>query len=352
MRMLDTDTGRFVDITDWRKARYAILSHTWEGAEQTCQEVREIQKNDSALSQKVRRACEVARSHGYRYLWVDSCCIDKTSSSELSESIKWMYVWYRDASVCYAYLSDVEMDPEQDTVKLRLRVSRWFTRGWTLQELIAPRYIVFLSKEWQIIGTKTTLVADIELVTGIENDILTHTKSLDEVPVARRMCWVATRQTTRVEDEAYCLLGIFDINMPTLYGEGERALRRLQEEILQRIPDQSIFVWDAVHPYTFRFFEASDGATDDAHSGLDLTSLHPTIFAQTFHEFFWAGYVSPVPHDLCQRYLGLTELDYPPPDYTQSPYGLRTRFPMLSIAKCFPSRPLRAVDPKGLTLQC
>ncbi|KAI1792773.1 HET-domain-containing protein [Ganoderma leucocontextum] len=300
--------------------------------------------SDPALSEKIRRSCEIARAHGYRYLWIDSCCIDKTSSSELSEAINSMYIWYRDASVCYAYLSDVLMDSDPDLWKLGFRMSRWFTRGWTLQELVAPRNIVFLTTEWLVIGTKVTLVADIELVTGIESDVLMHRKSLDEVSVARRMCWAATRQTTRVEDEAYSLLGIFDINMPTLYGEGDRAFRRLQEEILKRIPDQSIFVWDTTHPYTLRYLEPSRSPADGAASKLKLLGTHTVVFARSPHGFFRTGSVSPLPHDLCRRYLGLSEVDHPLPDYTESPYGLRTHFPMLSIARCFSSDPFRAIE--------
>ena len=378
MRVLDTHTGRFVYFTDWRRVQYAILSHTWNGAEQTYQEVTAIQQkygladgpplhlgpspgdsvspdqdsplggntfwSDPALSEKVRRSCETARSHGYRYLWIDSCCIDKTSSSELSEAINSMYAWYKDASVCYAYLSDVEMDDDPEAWKLGFRFSRWFTRGWTLQELVAPRNIVFLTKEWLVIGTKVTLVADIELVTGIGSDVLMHRKSLDEVSVARRMSWAATRQTTRIEDEAYSLLGIFDINMPTLYGEGDRAFRRLQEEILKRIPDQSIFVWDTRDPYTLRFLEPPVPSVDSAPPCLELSGTYTIVFAGSPHSFFRTGAVTPLPHNLCQQFLGLSESDHPLPDYTLAPYGMRTHFPLLPIAKCFSPKPFPFID--------
>ena len=206
------------------------------------------------MSDKVRRACAVARAHGYRYIWIDSCCIDKTSSEELSEAINSMFTWYRDASVCYSFLEDVSsgLSPRADLSGFR--TSRWFTRGWTLQELIAPRNVIFLSLDWQIIGTKESLADVTESITGIPTAVLVHQTRLREVSVARRMSWASRRITTRVEDEAYSLMGIFDINMPTLYGEGSRAFLRLQEEILKRIPDGSLFAWG---PRTANVFAVS-----------------------------------------------------------------------------------------------
>ncbi|KAI1790889.1 heterokaryon incompatibility protein-domain-containing protein [Ganoderma leucocontextum] len=271
MRLIDTETGFFVDFPDFSTAPpYAILSHTWDPkGEQTYQEVREIQerfkRNDDpspfpmpsiwdpvfGLLDKVRMACEVARRDGFRYIWIDSCCIDKTSSSELSEAINSMYNWYRDAQICYAFLSDVPSQSDSDDPRAygsRFRSSRWFTRGWTLQELVAPRWVLFLSVEWTLLGTKDTLASVIEAITRIDSSVLRQEKSLDSASVAQRMSWAAARQTTRVEDQAYSLLGIFGINMPTLYGEGEQAFRRLQEEILKKIPDQTMFAWGD-HPW-------------------------------------------------------------------------------------------------------
>ncbi|EJF59911.1 HET-domain-containing protein, partial [Dichomitus squalens LYAD-421 SS1] len=246
MRLLDVDTGSFLYFTERDKTPpYAILSHTWDSAgEQTYQEVKDIQSSYlSDNTAKIRRACEAARNEGVRYMWIDSACIDKTSSSELSESINSMYIWYRDAVVCYAFLADVPVDEDPQSPRSRFRQSRWFRRGWTLQELIAPRNVVFFSMEWIVFGTKSSLATVVEEITGIERSVLTHRKTLDDVGVARRMSWAARRETTRVEDRAYSLFGIFGINLPTLYGEGEQAFRRLQEEILRRIPDQSLFAW-------------------------------------------------------------------------------------------------------------
>ncbi|RDX46388.1 HET-domain-containing protein [Lentinus brumalis] len=229
---LNTWTGEFVIKID--RPRYAILSHVWnvEG-EQSYSSTREIQRSVHQqsqmdqlvsyayrMSEKIRRACAVARAHGYRYIWVDSCCIDKTSSAELSEAINSMFTWYRNASVCYAFLPDVRSNQSPRAHNSDFRESRWFTRGWTLQELLAPEAVVFLSHDWQVIGTKSSLASLIALVTTIPTSVLLCTASLRDFSVARRMSWASKRSTTRVEDEAYSLLGIFDINMPTLYGEG------------------------------------------------------------------------------------------------------------------------------------
>lgn len=183
---------------------------------------------------------------------MDTSCIDKASSTELSEAINSMFAWYRDAAVCYAYLADVLTSGDPRRPGSAFRYSRWFTHGWTLQELIAPRIVVFLSREWDVIGTKESLADLIEDITGIDCDVLTHRKSHNDISVAARMSWAAQRITTRVEDHAYCLLGIFNIVMHPIYGEGEHAFIRLQEEILRRIPDDSIFAWES-HVYDTTF---------------------------------------------------------------------------------------------------
>ncbi|KAI1786361.1 heterokaryon incompatibility protein-domain-containing protein, partial [Ganoderma leucocontextum] len=247
MRLLDVETGQFVE-KDPERTVYAILSHTWdtENGEQTYKELKKIQRRygtRSHLSPKIREACAVARAHGYRYIWIDSCCIDKSSSSELSEAINSMYAWYAIAGVCYAYLADVPPGDDHEAQGSRFRKSWWFTRGWTLQELIAPVNVVFLSVDWAPIGSKHALGSLVESVTKIDYQALLHLEPLHKFSVAQRLLWAANRKTTRKEDRAYSLLGIFDIHMPTLYGEGDRAFRRLQEQIMQRIPDQSLFAW-------------------------------------------------------------------------------------------------------------
>jgi hypothetical protein len=166
--------------------------------------------------------------------------IDKTSSAELSEAINSMYKWYEQADICYAYLSDIataERTARAET--MAFKNSKWFTRGWTLQELIAPRSVEFYARDWTDLGTKSSRQDEISIVTGIDVRILDG-----EDPaicnVAERLSWAATRTTTRIEDAAYCLLGLFQVHMPLLYGEGERALIRLQEEILKTTEDYTL----------------------------------------------------------------------------------------------------------------
>jgi hypothetical protein len=175
-----------------------------------------------------------------KYAWIDTCCIDKSSSAELSQAINSMYQWYSDAQVCYAYLSDVSHSTEQDSKFSEFRRSKWFTRGWTLQELLAPSEVVFFDRVWVKLGTKASLEDTISDVTGI-----THMFRFGQASVAQKMSWASKRETTRIEDMAYCLLGIFDVHMPPLYGEGENAFFRLQVEILRKNDDESIFAWEA-----------------------------------------------------------------------------------------------------------
>ncbi|KAM5546170.1 hypothetical protein V8D89_000296 [Ganoderma adspersum] len=203
--------------------------------------------DDLELSPKIRDACAVARKNGYRYIWIDSCCIDKSSSAELSEAINSMYRWYRLAAVCYAYLADVPPGDDHHAEGSRFHASRWFGRGWTLQELIAPGWVEFLSEDWAPIGSKQSLVELVESVANIHYKALLQLEPLEAFSVAQRLSWAAKRQTTRKEDRAYSLLGIFNIHMPTLYGEGDNAFRRLQEQIMQHIPDQSLFAWQDVY---------------------------------------------------------------------------------------------------------
>ena len=156
-----------------------------------------------------------------------------------------MFRWYQKARVCYAYLADVLKDtnPNEDSlVPEEFSRSRWFTRGWTLQELVAPQNVVFYSRSWKNIGTKEQLCNTISTITGIDIDTLLG-EDLTVVSVANKMSWASGRRTTRIEDMAYCLLGIFDVNMPLLYGEGQKAFLRLQEEILRSSYDHSLFAW-------------------------------------------------------------------------------------------------------------
>jgi Heterokaryon incompatibility protein (HET) len=237
-------------------AQYVILSHTWGPEEISFQEFNIGTSRDSDGYRKIVQATRVAKEMGYKYIWIDTCCIDKTSSSELSEAINSMFEWYMRSTVCIALLSDVsvkdQQHPHYPTVSTLGR-SRWFTRGWTLQELIAPRDVIFYSKEWEVIGDRFELAGLIAEVTRIDKHILIAkcdeanqwAPPLDKYSIAQRMSWAAGRQTTRNEDQAYCLMGIFHVNMPLLYGERHNAFQRLQEEILKTSHDQSIFAWSS-----------------------------------------------------------------------------------------------------------
>ncbi|KAH0429807.1 het domain protein [Colletotrichum camelliae] len=226
---------------------YAILSHTWgkDDEEISFQDLKQNQTSQRALGQrKLDGLIRQATLDGFGYVWMDTCCIDKANSTELSEAINSMFKWYRQASICYAFLTDVhatEMDIDED----ELSRSRWFTRGWTLQELLAPKVMEFYNDDWQSLGNRNSrkLARLISQVTGIPWDVLAGFKELHKASVAQRMSWTARRRTKRIEDVAYSLLGIFGVNIPMIYGEGGQAFIRLQEEIIRKIKDDSILAW-------------------------------------------------------------------------------------------------------------
>jgi len=291
MRLLRAVDMTFHEFEGSSIPPYAILSHRWEGEEVTYQEMRDRASatatrfrstNDQELKsqtaaterksgfKKIRQCCEQASEDMIEYVWVDTCCIDKSSSAELSEAINSMYVWYQQSIVCYAYLTDVHTWPtyraedadgawagiidiyeRQDGngggLKSRwdsghvlawqrlepithVMNSAWWTRGWTLQELIAPSEMIFYANNspgWSKIGDKRALLELIVKRTGIEKHILLGGDVM-KCSVAQRMSWASERETTRTEDLAYCLLGLFGVNMPLLYGEGSKAFLRLQ----------------------------------------------------------------------------------------------------------------------------
>jgi hypothetical protein len=250
MRLINVSNLEINDFWGPNVPPYAILSHTWGDGEASFQQWTKRWTRLRKFSQpgfaKIVKTCKQARKDGLQYAWVDTVCIDKTSSAELSEAINSMFAWYSKAKVCYVYLSDVEDQPPDQLEPLDLfRKSRWFTRGWTLQELLAPANLIFYSKTWTEIGTKNALAILISEITGIDSLCLHQQKRIERYSVAQRMSWAANRSTTREEDMAYCLLGLFNINMPLLYGEGKRAFRRLQEEIIKVSDDQSVLAFDS-----------------------------------------------------------------------------------------------------------
>jgi hypothetical protein len=242
MRLLNTSTLIVTYFMEGQTPSYVILSHTWGPSEVTFQDIQDLTRASQALGfAKIRKCCDQAFKDGFEWAWIDTCCIDKSSSAELSESINSMFKWYRESKICYAFLEDVPYGDGE--VGEEFRKSRWFTRGWTLQELIAPLTVEFYSKEWKEIGTKLSLKWEIAEITRVDVGTLSGA-SLSDRNVAERMSWAAYRNTARSEDIAYSLMGIFDVNMPMLYGEGGvKAFIRLQEEIMRKGEDFSLFAW-------------------------------------------------------------------------------------------------------------
>ncbi|KAK3401528.1 heterokaryon incompatibility protein-domain-containing protein [Sordaria brevicollis] len=244
MRLIDTETLELHDFFELQAPAYAILSHTWEKDEITFQEM--VTKSPSTMAKagykKIHNTCRLAQSRGQKWAWVDTCCIDKSSSAELTESINSMYRWYQKSEECYAYLVDFTPGSLPET---ELEQCRWFTRGFTLQELIAPKTVILFDREWNVVGEKKNerILHTISRITRISRDVLLLEKPPRDFAIAERMVWASTRKTTRPEDTAYCLLGIFEVHMPLIYGEGDNAFRRLQEEIIKRSTDLSIFAW-------------------------------------------------------------------------------------------------------------
>ncbi|KAI1130612.1 heterokaryon incompatibility protein-domain-containing protein [Nemania abortiva] len=250
MRLLNAKSRQIHNFTSSEDINeFAILSHTWGAGEVTLQDWESLPTADLELKEgyrKINYCCKQALEDGYEWVWIDTCCIDKSSSAELSEAVNSMFQWYQDAAICYAHLTDVQDDTSEDSLLTALSRSRWFTRGWTLQELLASSDIVFYSENWKKLTTKLNSVETLSTITGIEKEYL-EGAPLEAASAAKKMSWAASRETTRIEDIAYCLLGIFDVNMPLIYGEGKKAFKRLQEEIMKAHPeDHTLFAWGDV----------------------------------------------------------------------------------------------------------
>ncbi|KAL5088552.1 hypothetical protein Trisim1_006509 [Trichoderma cf. simile WF8] len=266
MRLINVKTLKLEEFLDYRAPPYAILSHTWgsDDEELSFRDVEDGNINKPGIgSVKFRGCCRQAAEDGLDYAWIDTCCIDKTNLVELSEAINSMFRWYQRASICYAFLSDVPSDDNFRQRGSKFQRSRWFQRGWTLQELLAPKMMRFygaispsdvnsrratvgthLVQEWRLLGNKGSMSTTIASITGIPRHYLLGIAALHTASIAQRMSWAAHRDTKRKEDLAYCLLGIFNITMPMIYGEGgEQAFFRLQEQIMKVTRDDSILAW-------------------------------------------------------------------------------------------------------------
>jgi len=251
MHLLHTATNKLEEFVD--PPEYAILSHRWREEEVLFADIHQPHAMRMKGYAKIEGCCKQARRDGYQYIWIDTCCIDKNSSAALAEAINSMYMWYENAQVCYAYLDDVADNEDPVAESVPFATSEWFTRGWTLQELIAPASLFFFDVRWREIGSKSSLASLLSSITGIHTDVLTRAVNLQagkltadttSFSVATKMSWAAGRKTTRPEDRAYSLMGIFNVHMPVIYGEGERkAFFRLQLEIMRLSHAQSIFAW-------------------------------------------------------------------------------------------------------------
>ncbi|KAM5530589.1 hypothetical protein V8D89_015748 [Ganoderma adspersum] len=364
MRLLNTKTGEFVLVEDPRTVHYAILSHVWSKPdspdhvpEQTYHQVCEILDNrcdrfspslpggyynpcatstsadeESILPQfteKLRRFCEVAFADGFELAWVDTCCIDHANPSELEEAIASMYDWYSYAKVCYVFLPDVSnRDHHAGSQKLwekEFRKSQWFYRGWTLQELLAPNVVIFLSKDWHILGSKHELAPQIKEITSIPRAVIRCQKPLDTVSVAQRMSWAAERKTTREEDRAYSMLGIFGVNIRISYGEGSYAFYRLQEAIINEIPDQTIFAWQLPLQAPQNLLAGglrllrSPRPTDEI---LRLARHPPT--------FTGSSDLVPLEREAFAQKLGIASADAFQ-TFRPTPYGISANFPLVKV---------------------
>ncbi|KAH8787860.1 HET domain-containing protein, partial [Diaporthe sp. PMI_573] len=291
--------------------QYAILSHRW-GPPSDEVSFQDLQNNPTAARakagyRKVEQCCVKAIERGLRYAWIDTSCIDKSSSAELSEAINSMYSWYRDAHVCFAYLEDVSLPYSDPIFSLQFKRSAWFTRGWTLQELLAPSGVIFFTRDWghEPIGSKASLAGLIHDITSIPILLLVDRNFIPQASVAEKMSWASKRVTTRVEDEAYSLMGLFAVHIPVIYGEGRQAFQRLQEEIMKTTLDHSILAW-------------SDLPTN-AESYLPVLAERPAQFLES------SDYVPMDLSDFDARH-GPGE-----PGYTMTNFGLRIDLPTCSL---------------------
>ncbi|KAI0880277.1 heterokaryon incompatibility protein-domain-containing protein [Annulohypoxylon maeteangense] len=296
MWLIDTQTLELKEFHAGHIPQYAILSHRWGDSEVSHQQYqnRQFDPNGDGY-QKIKGFCyQVASSTDplVHYAWVDTCCIDNKSSAELSESINSMFKWYGDAIVCYVYLSDVDYQaPDRES---QFQQSLWFTRGWTLQEFLAARELLFFSKTWDMLGTRSEFVDILSSITKIPPDYILRRRPLSDASIAQRMSWASHRLTTREEDIAYSLLGIFNVNMPLIYGEGRKAFLRLQEEIIKRSNDDSILAWG----YNHRDDDTPDRTGALAKSPYYFAGCHNIIRCED-----WEGRSKPRPWEMTSRGL-------------------------------------------------
>nr|OQO30890.1 hypothetical protein B0A51_03173 [Rachicladosporium sp. CCFEE 5018] len=240
--------------------QYAVLSHTWRDEEVIFQDIRDPESARTKQGwRKIQYTCEQTRKDDLEYCWVDTCCINKESSAELSESINSMYGIYGGAAICYIYLDDItenlQLTDLMDSnlvflnimgarkARSQVELASASDTALTTQELIAPPDAHFYNQTWKPIARRHDIVSLVSSRTGIDLSVLQRTADPLDMSIAKRLSWAASRQATREEDVAYSLLGLLDVDLPLLYGEGSRAFMRLQEELLRTKSDLSTLAW-------------------------------------------------------------------------------------------------------------
>ncbi|KAK1535949.1 HET domain-containing protein [Colletotrichum paranaense] len=239
MRLLHTTTLELREFSGTDIPPYGILSHTWGRNEFTFKDL----QTDGYCGgiTKIDGLCRVARGEELSWVWIDTCCIDKSSSAELSEAINSMFQWYKRAVACYVFLEDCEIEkldgegPEHLNIPINPFSPLPPTRAEDTDVKNSYNFV--------------DLIHDITSINVIA--LSTEFEAVHQnFSVAEKMSWAAKRETTRIEDKAYSLMGLFDVNMPLLYGEGENAFFRLQEEIIKKTDDESIFSWGYGEDFT------------------------------------------------------------------------------------------------------
>ncbi|KAK5725247.1 hypothetical protein LTR17_013116 [Elasticomyces elasticus] len=276
IRLLNVDTCSL----ETSEAPYAILSHRW-GPDGILYKQWE-DRNHGALRRKeaykkITGACKQAQKDGLDYIWVDTICINKADNSELSESIKSMYAWYQNAEVpgrtrCYALLSDVGGAAPFEESEHCFHRSAWFTRGWTLQELLAPRKIFFFARDWNSLGDLGTLLDPVAGVTNIPQAVLRGDTPVHACTIAQRLSWASGRVTHRPEDQSYALLGILEVNMCLSYGEGQNAFVRLQEQLVMKGNGLTVLAWTSQDPMHRSHLFASSPADFASSSNIEAAT--------------------------------------------------------------------------------
>ncbi|KAI0827258.1 hypothetical protein BC628DRAFT_1368545 [Trametes gibbosa] len=366
-RFLDTFTGQFIWRDTGLTGKYAVLSHLWDSGEQSYQAIRKLQGDVAerlsavahapssnstqspitsfigprqehpfmthpALSTKIKNICRVVREAGFRLLWMDSCCVNRSSSLELAETIHSSYELFEQAAVCYAYLHDVP-DPlhDHDTLTFFLQ-SKWHTRIWTLQDLIAPTNLIFLSRGWHVLGTKRALADVIHQLTGVHGVVFTGKIDHDTFGIARRMSWAAQRKTSLIEDQAYALMGIFGVRMPLRYGEGREAFLRLQLHIMMKTEeDHTLFAWGPSCTISRLHTVLTRSATRDAMS-VALTPYTRGLLALSPCDFHSTGDVFTLTVDQLSARIGRNLRDTSLPRKERQPNTILIRLHCIDLS--------------------